>query len=51
MSKSAGNFLTLRDAIDDYTADATRIGLADAGDSLDDANFQRYAKYGRTVGL
>ncbi|KAL8426163.1 hypothetical protein Efla_006239 [Eimeria flavescens] len=41
MSKSAGNFLTLEDSIKQYSADATRIALADAGDSLDDANFQR----------
>lgn len=41
MSKSAGNFLTLQDAIDAYTADGTRVALADAGDSLDDANFQK----------
>ena len=40
MSKSTGNFLTLVDAIANYTADVTRIGLADAGDSLDDANFE-----------
>ncbi|KAL8270891.1 hypothetical protein Esti_005185 [Eimeria stiedai] len=44
MSKSAGNFLTLEDSIKQYSADATRVALADAGkcrDSLDDANFQR----------
>lgn len=41
MAKSAGNFLTLEDGIQTYTADGTRIGLADAGDSLDDANFQK----------
>lgn len=40
MSKSAGNFLTVEGAIETYTADGTRIALADAGDSLDDANFQ-----------
>jgi len=39
MSKSTGNFLTLTEAVDIYTADGMRIGLADAGDSLDDANF------------
>jgi leucyl-tRNA synthetase len=39
MSKSRGNFLTLRDCIEFYGADATRIALADAGDTLDDANF------------
>lgn len=41
MSKSTGNFLTLRDCIQEYGADATRIALADAGDTLDDANFER----------
>jgi leucyl-tRNA synthetase len=39
MSKSAGNFFTIRDCIDKYGVDATRMALADAGDSLDDANF------------
>lgn len=41
MSKSTGNFLTIDDAVRTFTADATRIALADAGDSVDDANFQR----------
>jgi leucyl-tRNA synthetase len=39
MSKSTGNFLTVRDCIDKFGVDATRITLADAGDGLDDANF------------
>lgn len=39
MSKSEGNFLTLRDSIGKYGVDATRLALADSGDSLDDANF------------
>lgn len=39
MSKSVGNFKTVRDCIDQYGVDATRVALADAGDSLDDANF------------
>lgn len=39
MSKSVGNFLTIRDCVDKYGVDATRMALADAGDSLDDANF------------
>eukprot|EP00736_Rhodelphis_marinus_P009844 Rmarinus@m.21894 len=39
MSKSLGNFLTLRQAIEKYSADAMRFALADAGDSVDDANF------------
>lgn len=39
MSKSSGNFLTMRDCLEKFGADATRITLADAGDGLDDANF------------
>lgn len=39
MSKSSGNFYTLRDIIEKFGADAARIALADAGDSLEDANF------------
>jgi leucyl-tRNA synthetase len=40
MSKSTGNFLTLDQAIEKYGADATRLALADAGDSVEDANFE-----------
>lgn len=40
MSKSTGNFLTLRDAVEKYGADACRIALADAGDGVEDANFE-----------
>lgn len=39
MSKSTGNFLTIKECIAKFGADATRITLADAGDGLDDANF------------
>lgn len=39
MSKSEGNFRTLRDCIAMHGVDATRFALADAGDSLDDANY------------
>jgi len=39
MSKSTGNFLTLGDAIDRYSADGMRLALADAGDGVEDANF------------
>ncbi|KAM9312433.1 leucine--tRNA ligase, cytoplasmic isoform 2-T2 [Gastrophryne carolinensis] len=39
MSKSTGNFLTLSQAIDKYSADGMRLALADAGDSVEDANF------------
>ncbi|KAK9217321.1 hypothetical protein WN943_005947 [Citrus x changshan-huyou] len=39
MSKSTGNFRTLKQAIEEFSADATRFSLADAGDGVDDANF------------
>jgi leucyl-tRNA synthetase len=38
MSKSTGNFLTLRQALHKWGADATRLALADAGDGIEDAN-------------
>ena len=41
MSKSTGNFLTLTQAIDRYSADGMRLNLADAGDSVEDANFDQ----------
>ena len=40
MSKSAGNFISLKDCIGKYGADATRLTFADAGDTLDDGNFR-----------
>ncbi|XP_071500839.1 LOW QUALITY PROTEIN: leucine--tRNA ligase, cytoplasmic-like [Diadema antillarum] len=41
MSKSTGNFLTLSEAINTFSADGMRFALADAGDSpVEDANFQ-----------
>ncbi|KAI9820765.1 MAG: cytosolic leucyl tRNA synthetase [Pycnora praestabilis] len=40
MSKHTGNFLTLEDTVNKYGADATRIALADAGDGIEDANFE-----------
>ncbi|CAI2172928.1 4836_t:CDS:10 [Funneliformis geosporum] len=40
MSKSTGNFMTGGDAIVKYGADATRVALADAGDAIEDANFE-----------
>ncbi|TEB18259.1 Nucleotidylyl transferase [Coprinellus micaceus] len=40
MSKSTGNSLTLRESIEKFGADATRLSLADAGDGLEDANFE-----------
>lgn len=39
MSKSTGNFLTLTGAINKYSADGMRLALADAGDGIEDANF------------
>lgn len=39
MSKSTGNSLTLRDSVEKFGADATRLALADAGDGIEDANF------------
>jgi leucyl-tRNA synthetase len=39
MSKSTGNFRTLKQAIEEFSSDATRFALADAGDGMDDANF------------
>jgi leucyl-tRNA synthetase len=40
MSKSTGNFLTLEQAVQKFGADATRLALADAGDGIEDANFE-----------
>ncbi|EDV99142.1 leucine--tRNA ligase, cytoplasmic [Drosophila grimshawi] len=39
MSKSDGNFLTLHEAIEKFSADGMRLAMADAGDSIEDANF------------
>ncbi|KAH7921139.1 leucyl-tRNA synthetase [Leucogyrophana mollusca] len=39
MSKSTGNSLTLKESIEKFGADATRLSLADAGDGVEDANF------------
>ena len=41
MSKSKGNFLMMNDTVNQYSADATRFACADAGDSIEDANFSR----------
>jgi len=41
MSKSKGNFLMMNETVEKYSADATRFACADAGDTLDDANFSR----------
>lgn len=40
MSKSTGNFMTINQCIQKFGSDATRIALADSGDTLDDANFE-----------
>lgn len=40
MSKSKGNFITLSDCVDKYSADATRLTIADSGDTLSDGNFR-----------
>jgi len=40
MSKSTGNFLTLAEAIERFSADGMRFSLADAGDSIEDGNFE-----------
>uniref|UniRef100_A0A0D9ZW50 leucine--tRNA ligase n=1 Tax=Oryza glumipatula TaxID=40148 RepID=A0A0D9ZW50_9ORYZ len=37
--ESTGNFRTLLQAIEEFSSDATRFALADAGDGMDDANF------------
>lgn len=39
MSKAKGNFMTLAEAIKEFSADATRFSLADAGDGVENANF------------
>lgn len=43
MSKSSGNFLTLRQSIQKFGADATRLALADSGDGIEDANLEENA--------
>ena len=40
MSKSLGNFMTINQAVEKFSADAMRLGLADAGDGNEDANFE-----------
>ena len=40
MSKSTGNALTLREGVEKFGADAMRLTLADAGDGIEDANFE-----------
>jgi len=40
MSKSKGNTLTLKEGVEKFGADSTRLSLADAGDGIEDANFE-----------
>ena len=40
MSKSTGNFKTLKQAIEEYSADGMRFALALSGDGNEDANFE-----------
>lgn len=51
MSKSTGNFKTLNQAIMEYSADAMRVALADAGDAMDDANFEHQTANGAILRL
>lgn len=51
MSKSSGNFLTLGEAVSKFGADATRIALADAGDGIEDANFEEKGANGAIMRL
>ncbi|MEM4397818.1 MAG: leucine--tRNA ligase, partial [Candidatus Woesearchaeota archaeon] len=41
MSKSKGNFITMRDANKDYGSDASRFTALSGGEGIDDANFDR----------
>ena len=41
MSKSKGNFITLEQAMEEYGADSARMSCAQAGDSINDANFTK----------
>ncbi len=47
----SGNFKTLEQAILEYGADAMRIALADAGDAMDDANFEHQTANGAILRL
>jgi len=51
MSKSSGNFLTLREAIEKYSADAMRVALAEAGDNLENSNFTHGSANGAILRL
>ncbi|OLS24412.1 MAG: Leucine--tRNA ligase [Candidatus Heimdallarchaeota archaeon LC_3] len=43
MSKSRGNFITLKEGLEIYGADAIRMGLAYSDEGFDDPNFSRKA--------
>lgn len=51
MSKSTGNFLTLRGAIQKYTSDGVRFALANATDTVEDANFAEESADGAILKL
>lgn len=51
MSKSTGNFKTLAQAVLEYGSDAMRVALADAGDTVDDANFEHLTANGAILRL
>lgn len=51
MSKSTGNFMTLAQAVTEYSSDAMRVALADAGDAMDDANFEHGTANGAILRL
>lgn len=45
MSKSEGNFISLRDAVEEYSVDSVRFVLAESSSGLNDANFvKKYVK-------
>ncbi|MAH43114.1 leucine--tRNA ligase [archaeon] len=45
MSKSKGNFVSMREAIDGYGADGSRMSFLDSYSGLDDVDFRRDAAY------
>eukprot|EP00484_Ammonia_sp_Unknown_P030014 CAMPEP_0197024422 /NCGR_PEP_ID=MMETSP1384-20130603/4965_1 /TAXON_ID=29189 /ORGANISM="Ammonia sp." /LENGTH=1256 /DNA_ID=CAMNT_0042452803 /DNA_START=113 /DNA_END=3883 /DNA_ORIENTATION=+ len=51
MSKSTGNFLTIEQCVKLFGADATRFALANAGDTLEDANFETDVANAAILGL
>jgi leucyl-tRNA synthetase len=51
MSKSSGNFLTLREAVEKYSADAMRMALAESGDNLENSNFTHGSANGSILRL